>query len=63
VRFEELGKKNKATHVTDHAGLLRIPHCLGNQLTNGGKFSDLRIDCNLLPRNINSVFVLISVRD
>jgi hypothetical protein len=43
--------------------MLRIPHYIGNWLTDGGKLSTLRTGGALLLRNIISLLlVLISVR-
>jgi hypothetical protein len=55
--------ENKAISVTGLGDLqgcqmLRIPHCLDNRLTDGGK---VRIVLALLPRNIFSVPIFISV--
>jgi hypothetical protein len=33
--------------------MLRIPHCLDNRLTDGGKIVTLRTCCALLPRNLH----------
>jgi hypothetical protein len=43
--------------------MLRIPHCLENRLTDGGRVVSLTTDRALLPRNIIFLLlVLISVR-
>jgi hypothetical protein len=44
--------------------MLRMPHYLDSQVTDGGRLSALRTGRALLPRNVSYLLlVLISVRD